>query len=296
MPRATCLFRNTDYYRGDQFREGLRRHGFSIEHEWIRRPEPGDLLLLWNRSRGMGAIADIYERAGARVLIAENGYLGQPPGGGKFYALALDHHNGAGRWYVGDAPRFEIPEQPWRSSGSHVLVLPQRGIGARGVAMPQNWLGHVRKRLASITDRPIQIRMHPGASKADPTPDFRGCHCAVTWGSGAGIKALQAGIPVFHELEKWIGSAAATRLGRNIESCDTPSREELWRRISWAQWSLEEVGSGEAFDRLLNAQDRDLFRAGQQPLNSRGSGDDEWRSGARDQGRSPAEHAPPAPV
>lgn len=281
MPRAVCLFRSSDYYRADTFRAGLARHGFTIDQEWRRQPDPGDVLLLWNRNRGMSAIAEIYERAGARVLIAENGYLGQPAEGGKFYALALDHHNGAGRWFVGDAPRFEIPELPWREQGTHVLLLPQRGIGALGVAMPSGWLAGVQKRLAAITRRPIRIRQHPGPSKADPAPDFRDCHCAVTWGSGAAIKAIQAGIPVFHELEKWIGAPGATRLGRDIESCDTPSREELWRRISWAQWSLDEVGSGKAFDRLLNAQDCDLFRAGQPSLNPRGASHDERRQAAR---------------
>lgn len=281
MPRAAVLLRTSDYYRADQFCEGLHRHGFEVSREWKRQPDRRDVLLLWNRNRGYETIANIYERAGARVIVAENGYLGQPAGGGKFYALALDQHNGAGRWFVGDAPRFEIAEQPWRGSGEHVLVLPQRGIGAQGVAMPGAWLKGIQRRLAAITDRPIRIRQHPGASKADPTPDFRDAHCAVTWGSGAGIKAIQAGVPVFHELDKWIGGCAASLLGSSIESCDTPSRGELWRRISWAQWSLAEVGSGEAFDQLLNAKDRDLLCSGHSPLGSGGRGDEGWRDARR---------------
>lgn len=260
--RACVALRSNDYYRADVFAEGLRRHGFQVEKEWQRQPRPDDLLLLWNRGRGMDAIADIYEAAGARVVIAENGYIGKPAEDGKFYALALDQHNGAGRWYVGDHARFEIPDRPWRKQGKHIVVLPQRGIGARGVAMPSGWLASVTKRLAQMTDRPVHIRHHPGASKADPEPDFRDAHCAVTWGSGAGIKAIRAGIPVFHDLPKWIGACAAARLAGQIDSCDMPSREQLWRRISWAQWALDEIGSGEAFDRLLNAEDGDLFRAG----------------------------------
>jgi hypothetical protein len=267
MPRACILLRSTDHYRADQFAAGLARHGFTVEAKWLKHPDPDDVLLLWNRHRGYEPIADLYERAGARVLVAENGYLGQPPGGGKFYALALDHHNGAGRWFVGDAPRFEVAEQPWRAQGDHVLVLPQRGIGARGIAMPSTWLAGVTKRLAAITDRPIRVRPHPGASKADPAADLAGAHCAVTWASGAGIKALLAGVPVFHEFDRWIGAPAAARLAGDIESCNIPSRGELWRRVSWAQWSLAEIGSGEGFDRLLNAKDGDLFRAGQPTLN-----------------------------
>jgi hypothetical protein len=261
VPAACALLRTTDHYRADVFRAGIARHGFTIEPDWRRRPDPGDVLLLWNRSRAYEAIADIYERAGARVLVAENGYIDRTASNGKFYALALDHHNGAGRWYVGDKPRFEIREQPWRKEGRHVLVLPQRGIGPRGVAMPANWLAHVRKRLEAITDRQLVIRQHPGAAKSDPAEQLAGAHCAVTWGSGAGVKAIRAGIPVFHELGKWIGGCAATRLAGQIESCNTTSRETLWTRISWAQWALDEIASGEAFDQLLHEEAGNLFRA-----------------------------------
>jgi hypothetical protein len=40
----------------------------------------------------------------------------------------------------------------------------------------------------------------------------------VTWGSGAGIKAMQAGIPVFHEFEQWIGGPGAARLDGQVEA------------------------------------------------------------------------------
>lgn len=257
---ATCLFRTSDYYRRDEFCRGLRRHGFVLADKHLRDPAPEDVLLIWNRNRNVEDVAARYERAGARVIVAENGYLGQPPGGGKFYALALGHHNGGGSWFVGDGVRFDIPEQPWRARGDHILLLPQRGIGSPGVRMPNGWLGGVTKRLAAVTGRPVRVRLHPGHKKLDPAPDFVDCHAAVTWGSGAGIKALQAGIPVFHEFERWIGGVAGSRLGGDVESCNMPDRAELWRRVSWAQWALDEISSGEAFDRLLHADDRDLLR------------------------------------
>lgn len=265
MPRACVLLRTSDHYRADAFRAGLARHGYRVEKEWHRQPRPDDLVLLWNRTRGWEAVADIYERAGARVVIAENGYI-RKADGGKWYALALDRHNGAGRWYVGDQPRFPIEDKPWRQSGRHVLVLPQRGIGSRGVAMPHKWQKAVVDKLRRITDRRIVVRPHPGNSNPPLDPDLADAHCAVTWGSGAGIKALQAGIPVFHEMPNWIGESAAARLAGDIESCNTPSREQLWTRISWAQWGLSEIQSGEAFDRLLHEENSRLFCAGRTPI------------------------------
>lgn len=265
-PRAGVMLRGGDHYRANIFAEGLRRHGFITEQKWQRRPRPQDALLIWNRTRSWEAIAEIYERAGARVLVAENGYTARPEGG-KFYALALDRHNGAGRWPVGDDPRHDIPEQPWREAGEHVLVLPQRGIGSPGVAMPSTWAKGVVERLKRITRRPIIVRPHPGHR---PNPkiatleeQLAGAHCVVTWGSGAAVKAMQAGVPAFHELSSWIAAPAARLLARNLEDCNTSDRRLAWTRISWAQWTLEEIESGEAFDGLLNAPRGDLFCAKQ---------------------------------
>lgn len=274
-PRVAVMLRTGDHYKANVFCEGLRRHGFVIDQKWKRAPRPEDAILLWNRTRAWEAIADIYERAGARVIVAENGYT--RPEHGKFYALALDRHNGAGRWLVGDRPRHTIPEQPWRESGEHVLVLPQRGIGSPGVAMPSTWGRDVVKRLQRMTTRPVILRPHPG-HKPHPRAttleeQLRGAHCAVTWGSGAGVKALQAGVPVFHELGRWIAAPAARLLAGDLEDCDTPDRRLAWTRISWAQWTLEEIESGEAFDGLLNAPRRDLFCTEQQSVPDYRAGD-----------------------
>lgn len=254
MPRACLFLRPSVSYRADAFRAGLKRLGFEIEQHYRRDPAPDDLLLLWNRNRGHEAIAEIYDRAGARVIIAENGYLGADDAGGKLFALALGQHNGAGRWHVGPEPRRSFDLRPWREAGDHILVLPQRGIGGRGVAMPYAWPDQVKARLAQVTSRPIRIRKHPGAAKSDPWPDLEGAHCAVTWGSGAGIKAIAYGIPVIHELPSWIGAPAA-RLGLDkIEDCFTGDRGPMFHRLSWAQWTSAEIESGTAFDHLLSAQ------------------------------------------
>lgn len=288
---AANLLRSGDAYRAEIFNQGLRRHGFVTEQRHLRAPRPHDVLLLWNRCRGNEAIAENYERHGARVLIAENGYT-RPVEGGKHYALALGLHNGAGRWFVGDEQRHAIPDAPWRERGEHVLVLPQRGIGTRGVAMPSTWGASILKRLKLITDRPVRFRPHPGHRKnGHPDTldtDLARAHCAVTWGSGAAIRALQEGVPVLHEFERWIGRPAARRLDGSVEACDTPDRRLAWTRISWAQWTLEEVGTGEAFDALLNAPRSDLFCASEQPL------DDHCESDAR--GRQALGHAGDAPI
>lgn len=272
MPAAFSLIKNGGSYRGEAFRRGLERHGYTFEPRWRKEPGPRDVILMWNRLRTFEPQAALYQAHGARVLVVENGYLGTDPAGEKLYAVALDHHNGRGRWYVGDQARREFDLKPWRTRGDQVVILPQRGIGEHGIAMPRQWARTVRDRLAKITRRPIITRPHPGASKTDPWPDLKGAHCAVTWGSGAGIKAIAHGIPVFHALDGWIGAPAALPLGRDIERCYLDDRGAMFRRLSWAQWSISEIESGEAFARLID-EGGGLLRSGLEPVQDRGGRD-----------------------
>ncbi len=262
--RATILFRPNRFYRADEFARGLERHGFSTSRWANRNPTPNDLLVIWNRKRQEEQTVRAYERAGARVIVVENGFLDRIDGR-KYYALALNHHNGVGRWFVGDKARFEIRSEPI-PRGDHVLILPQRGIGEKGVAMPYDWPRTIRDRIAKISGRPVIFRRHPGVHpQRQPAleQELARAHCVVTWASGAAIKAIRAGIPCYHELDAWIANCASTRLADSLERCNATDSGELWRRVSWATWRMEEIQSGEAFDRLLHENHRSLFCAKQ---------------------------------
>lgn len=266
--RASILFRAGRHYRADAFARGLVRHGYTVSTGHHRHPRETDLLVVWNRTMVSDRAAATYERAGARVVVAENGYLDRLAGE-KHYALALGHHNGVGRWFVGDEPRFRIENEPLRELGpGPVLVLPQRGIGEKGVAMPPAWPRTIVERLKGM-GRPVIVRKHPGHGRIRQSPlesDLERAACVVTWGSGAGIKAIRAGVPTFYELDGWIGGCAATRLADSMDRCDIPDRGELWRRVSWGQWALVDIESGEAFDRLLHEESCRLFCARQSPV------------------------------
>lgn len=247
---AALLLRHTQSYRRDCFAEGLSRLGFRVSEQIQRSPGPRDLLVIWNRRRAIEPDVERYRAAGARILVCENGYLPGPDG--KQFALALDAHNGAGRWPLGSEPRFPIPLAPWRARGSRILVLLQRGIGQQGVAMPTGWPVEIKARLAKMTDREILIRRHPGMRTEPLEPAFRDVWAAVTWGSGAGIKAIAAGVPVFHDFARWIGADAARPIrGADIEDPFIGDRGEFVRKISWAQWSIEEISTGRAFEAVL---------------------------------------------
>ncbi len=258
MPSACCLFRSpAGIYRRDEFMAGLQRVGFTPKSIPERSPGPADVLLIWNRVQAFEQYIRPYEVVGARVIVTENGYI---PGqdGAKRYALALGLHNGAGQWPVGGGERLEKLNpliQPWRTGGDDVLLLPQRGIGSRGVAMPPHWAQDQYRGLPGRTRRKIVLRRHPGPLKTEPYDDLARAHCAVTWGSGAAIKALAFGVPVFHAFDRWIGAPAALPLvGADLEcpKMDDGARLAMLERLAWAQWEISEIQSGEAFAWLMS--------------------------------------------
>lgn len=251
MPTAWLAIRDAVHYRRDAFVAGLERCGFRVQKGAPNGGgNKGDILVLWNRYGGNHRVATIFEQQGRPVLVAENGYLGEQLGGKTVMAMSRGHHNGAGKWPDGgperwDALGFEL--QPWRTDGTETVILPQRGIGPPGVAMPLRWAAEVAKL--------GRIRRHPGTNKAaiPLEQDLAKAKQVIVWGSGAGIKALAWGIPVFYAFPQWIGGPAARPLAKMDRGPlrDHAARLATFRRLAWAQWTLDEVTSGEAFKRLL---------------------------------------------
>lgn len=244
---ASVLLRQIPARRYTAVCEGLRAIGYSIRHKALDRPEPDDVLVIWNRYANWERFAKAYERYGAKVLIIENGYIGNTK------AIALNHHSGIGSWHVGEEDRWaalDIELAPWRTDGDHIVVLPQRGIGEPNVAMPRNWLQSTLEQLKKKTNRPILINKHPGTGPDTLYKTLKGAWAAVTWGSGAGVKSICAGIPVFHSLSGWIGADAA-REGMDIENPFIGDRMPMLHKLAWAQWTVEEIQRGEPFKWLL---------------------------------------------
>src|SRR5688572_20634086 len=98
MPRAISLLASAPWRKQQSFRTGFEKLGYTVMNSVQHPIHSDDVLVLWNRHAHEDGIAQQYEKAGARVMVAENGYIGTDPEGGKLFALALNYHNGAGRW------------------------------------------------------------------------------------------------------------------------------------------------------------------------------------------------------
>lgn len=231
MKTAWLNLRHSQGDRLEVFKAGLERLGYRVEIGLGL----GDLLVTWNR---IGRADELAQRS-ERVIVAENAAWGNGFLGDSWLTLARDRHNTVGMFPAGGPERWDslgVELEPWRTEGETV-ILPQRGIGSPPTAMPRDWINGAYSRFGG------RVRHHPGLRPAKPLrDDLARCGRVVTWGSGAAIQALMWGIPVVSEMPDWIGAQDNTDAGRL----------EMFRRLAWAQWTLDEIASGETFERLLS--------------------------------------------
>lgn len=249
--RALNLLRPGLHRRRDAFDAGLRAAGFALT-EALSDPRAGDVLLIWNRYGGFNDQAEIFEAAGATVLVAENCPFGNEFQGGS-YSLARRHvaltggeivvAGGPERW---DA--WSVDLRPWRDTGGDIVVLEQRGIGHPTVRSPPGWADRAR----GITGG--RIRRHPGnGTAAVPLrEDLRRASGVVTWSSAAAVQALALGVPVWHEHPLFVARGACHPL--SAWPCpprrDDEARLLAMRRLAWGIWTIPEIESGEPLVRL----------------------------------------------
>ena len=236
--RAYLNLRHGVPERRRAFAKGLRRLGYQVCEGLPTELDGGDVLVTWNRIGAGDAWAKRLRAAGNKVIVTENSSWGNDFQGRHWYHLAENYHNTAGCFPLGGPERWDslgVTLPPFRRSGETVIVL-QRGIGSDPTRMPCNFARRMVKKTGA------RVRVHPGTRDAIPLEqDLANAGLVITWGSGAAIKALMMGIPVKSYMPNWIGKQ------NNTEA----SRLKMFRKLAWAQWTLDEIASGEPFARLL---------------------------------------------
>lgn len=258
MPSAHVKVLPRPPYHGDRMLSALQGLGYKARTAPQDAPERGDVLVLWNRYPRDERLARAYESAGGAVIVVENGYFGRNFRGSEWFAAAKTQHNGAGECPEGDPDRWaslEVKVEPWKTGGEEIVILASRGMGSMLCAEPPGWVSKTERDLRRRTDRPVRIRRHPGPQAQcladDLQADLANAHAAVTWASGAGLKAMAMGIPVFNASPYWIGRDAARPIRHDLEDPFLGDRGPMFHRVATAMYSLGEIESGEAFRCLL---------------------------------------------
>lgn len=254
------MIRESPHYRREAFVNGLTRAGYTVNlNPPAGAPAPDDVLVIWNRYSYTDQSAKLFEQHGAMVIVAENGYVGMDADRIQYYALAIGGHNGSGRWWHGDASRWNalnIELKPWQSNDAgHIFIRGQRGIGTAQMASPPLWHNNAAKKLQALTKRRVEVRDHPGKPANHPgiaaqiVEELRGAYAACIWSSGIGVRALVEGIPVFFDAPNWICESAGVKGIENIANrkMDDAARLASMHRLAYAQWSVAELNTGEPF-------------------------------------------------
>ena len=230
---------NLRYERQPLFAQGLERLGYEVHNGLTESPGEHDILVTWNRIMDGDLCARIFADMERPVVVIENATWGNWFAGRKWYTMARDYHNTAGKFPVGGHERWdslEVELAAFRQEGETV-ILPSRGIGPSVQRMPANFVERMRAKYADA-----RVRVHPGQRQVkELMDDLRNCERVVTWGSGAAVKALMWGCKVISYMPNWIGACENT----------DEARLAMFRELAWGQVTFDEIQSGEAFERVL---------------------------------------------
>jgi len=173
--------------------------------------------------------------------------------------------------------KHHLTMRPWRKNGNDILVCGQHGRSEQWKHMlpVEEWMLVVTRRLKQVTKKRIILRPHPRflvtpeyasefsnvlianpRKKTSTYDDFNfeealsTCAAVVCHSSGPGSKAVMEGVPVFVSSSSlaWPVGLDITELDR-IDTPVYPDREQWLNDLSYSEWTVEEIESGEPWKR-----------------------------------------------
>lgn len=256
------------------FRSGLDRLGLChADHD----PD-ANVAVIWSlvwagRMRANQEIWRQFRSSGRPVIVLEVGALQR----GTTWKVAVNGLGSNALWGQGfqeNRPqKLGLDLMPWQQNGQHIVIALQRPDSEQWVGQPavSSWLSQTVYELQRHTARPIHVRMHPRKSVNIPPScrlerpralagtydnfDFdqsvRQAWAVINWNSGAAVRAAMLGVPVF------VGdSSLAAPVGNldwsQIENPRMPDRSRWLTELSHTEWTLDEIASGYAIQRLMS--------------------------------------------
>lgn len=231
-------------------RAGLQRHGVDVAYASYDTPtvRAHDFAVIWGAPSKQPAVA----ASSARILVMERGHVGDRMATASCGWDGLGRHgrypaaaDGGERW----RRRYGELLEPWTERRGYALVIGQvDGDAALRGLVVKDW---VEQQLAALhaLGWETRFRPHPLVSRPARTlrEDLAGAALCVTYNSTAGVEAVLAGVPTV-TLDD--GAMAWPVAGHALEEIVRPDREAWAHDLAYTSWTPEEIGAGEAWERL----------------------------------------------
>ena len=151
-------------------------------------------------------------------------------------------HNGKGN-YPDDRLKklnLEIVEQ---NTSGHYIILSEPSETMKKIYNKANWVNDTKKILKNYTDR--QLIVHNKFSKENLDDLLKNAWAFISLQSTAGFKAMLRGVPAYFTDQSLQNIS-------KIEDIENPSIDyKIFNNLAYGQWTLEEIGSGEAWESIL---------------------------------------------
>jgi hypothetical protein len=260
MPTAYLHFPDAVHYRREAFIGGLSRLGYIVQQgQPSVALRDNDVAVIWNKTARSHQSVEAARKGGGALIVCENGYAGKDVDARQPYAMALDGHNGSGRWFApDDSSRLDalgLQPKPFRAQTSQkVVIAAQRGIGSPLMRSPPGFTDNVRRQLVARGFE-VQVRPHPGQE----TPatrlmdDLEDARCLVVWSSNCATEAQIEGVPTYYVAPAIVTAPGLKKFAPMLDlDFSDGLRQEGLQRMAWAQWFLSEIAQGTAFKTLID--------------------------------------------
>ena len=182
----------------------------------------------------------------------------------RYMSVGLNNIKGGGFYGNINSPsdrwdKLKIELKPWRTEGSHVLVI---GQGVQNKLNHQqiwvhNWFNEILDNLPQYTKRPIRFRPHPlwlknKGLKPERTleEDLKDAWCVMGLTSSGIVDGIIRGIPGITWSTWNIAFSVSEHFLENIENPKMPDRLQWCYNLAYAQWSVKEIGEGLSWEHL----------------------------------------------
>lgn len=249
--------------------DGLRAHGIAVEPVYSLEHVRTEHVACWGWRAGSQLRAQ-----GREVLVMERGYMGDRFAWTSLGWNGLNNRAKFGIRNDGGArfrKHFGHMLQPWNSAGDYVLLIGQvpgdMSLQGRNLAP---WYAEQAARAAGLYKLPVRFRQHPEAVRrgmqqvvrgatpigGDLQSALAGAAVVVTFNSNTGVDSVMAGkLTVAMDPGSMASPVALSDLPGRMH-CEFRDREDWAARLSWCQWQMSEIRSGEAWEVVSTAAER----------------------------------------